>query len=415
MVALAWVLLAWLSSGCVEAAEADLGPELAAGAKRLVQAVREGNAEAVEMLLRAGADPDLLCDGHAAIHWAAWEAGREMTELLVEHGADVNLVADDGCTPLASAVAAGDAATAAFLARKGARLAEAGSLRDAAARGELSEVRKLIEQGASVDRPGAAGLTPLHCAVGAGHLDIAELLLSHGAPVDGQDAGGRTPLHLAASGGSRSLVGFLMAHGAALDVVNKWGYTPLMAAARRGRHAAASVLAEAGAELGRPAGADTTALHVAAYRSGRAKVVDALLAAGADPNVRNSAGRTPLHLAAAGGSVHAARRLLEAGARPVPDQRGITPLITAVTSTARVDILDVLKEGGADPNARDQWGQSPLHVAASGGHLAQVKWLIENGADPNLRDDSGKTPLQRAASRGYREVAEYLRHRGTTE
>ena len=56
---------------------------------------------------------------------------------------------------------------------------------------------------------------------------------------------------------------------------------------------------------------------------------------------------------------------------------------------------------GADPNMRDEGGQTPLHEAAGNDDaLATVTALIDAGADPNARDDTGSTPLRLAEDNG---------------
>jgi ankyrin repeat protein len=52
---------------------------------------------------------------------------------------------------------------------------------------------------------------------------------------------------------------------------------------------------------------------------------------------------------------------------------------------------------GADPNARDSNGRTPLFRAAKVG-VAQVQLLLEARADPNARDNQGFAPLHFAAS-----------------
>jgi ankyrin repeat protein len=80
--------------------------------------------------------------------------------------------------------------------------------------------------------------------------------------------------------------------------------------------------------------------------------------------------------------------------------------------TARV--IEFLKHG-ADVNARDKYGSTPLHWATYYGHVEVVRLLLELGADPTVRNNDGKSPLDVARERGQDDVAriieEFIRSR----
>jgi hypothetical protein len=106
------------------------------------------------------------------------------------------------------------------------------------------------------------------------------------------------------------------------------------------------------------------------------------------------------------------RKLLEKGENPnVRDEYGSTPLHKAA-SRGHVDIARLLLEYGADPNVRDEYGWTPLHNAAYRGHVDVVALLLEHGADPNIQNKDGSTPLHKAASRGHVEVVRLLLEHG---
>lgn len=57
-----------------------------------------------------------------------------------------------------------------------------------------------------------------------------------------------------------------------------------------------------------------------------------------------------------------------------------------------------------DPNLRDGDGATPLHFAASRGHLSVVRWLLNHGAKLSL-DKYGKSPINDAAENQQVEVS----------
>lgn len=108
------------------------------------------------------------------------------------------------------------------------------------------------------------------------------------------------------------------------------------------------------------------------------------------------ADETPLHWAARNGLVEIAEGLLENGANiDAQDLFGRTPLHRAVWDPAMVAFL--IAEG-ANVNIRDVFGRTPLHEALP--YVESVVLLVDFGADIDAEDFMGHTPLERATRLG---------------
>lgn len=122
-------------------------------------------------------------------------------------------------------------------------------------------------------------------------------------------------------------------------------------------------------------------------------------------------GWSPLHLAAAFGGPRAVALLLEHGAHvhqvsrnPMRNQA----LHACVALSQDLETARLLIAQGADVNATQAGGFTPLHQAAASGARELVFLLLEGGADPGKICDQGKTPGDYARERGHAEIAKVL-------
>ncbi|HYI95846.1 MAG TPA: ankyrin repeat domain-containing protein [Bryobacteraceae bacterium] len=142
----------------------------------------------------------------------------------------------------------------------------------------------------------------------------------------------------------------------------------------------------------------TTALHYAAA-FGSVESVKILLDAGAEVNVKNAGDATPLLLAAPAPQKVAA--LLAKSADPkLATKAGRTPLIVAAASPSATESVRLLLDAGADVNAQDQLGRTPLMEVTAIGDAATARLLIARGAKVNVTDGRGSTPLMEAVVAG---------------
>ncbi len=381
---------------------------------RLVDAVREGDHEAVRSLIKARADVNApQAYGATVLAWAAHRDDLEMVDLLMGAGANVNTADVDGVTPLSLACTNGNAAV----------------------------VEKLLKAGANPNAARSTGETPLMTCARTGNREAVKSLLVHGADVNAREIErGQTALMWAAAQEHPEVVGALVEHGADLQarsatlplytpkIINKssgalfefynknvyfpkvkGGFTPLMFAGQTGALDSARILLAAGADVNAATLDDGSAL-VLASSNGHREMALFLLEKGADPNATDGYGLTALHWALQEG-------LVALFSRPsITDPFWLHPnmpeLVTALLGhgadpNARItrDFLpyDIQRFSRARGNSLPQvglTGGTPFLLAAAVADLGAMRVLVEAGADPTVATEEGTTPLMVAAGMG---------------
>jgi uncharacterized protein len=122
-------------------------------------------------------------------------------------------------------------------------------------------------------------------------------------------------------------------------------------------------------------------------------------------------GWPPLHLSAAFATPEAVELLLEHGAHihqvshnPMRNQA----LHACIALGNSVESLRLLLEAGADVNATQAGGYTPLHQAAANGNAAAIELLLAHKAGKGTRCDQSKTPADYARERGHTDLADLL-------
>ena len=154
--------------------------------------------------------------------------------------------------------------------------------------------------------------------------------------------------------------------------------------------------------------AGRTLLHDAAA-AGNLAVVELLLSLGADPNSHDGGGHTPLYSVgnecAVAGAAMVVLALVRAGA--AVDAHAGVKNCTALHMAARRDNQEVAKallDCGANLEARDSLGETPLRRAVNCNKIRVASLLLANGADVHSAGSKGLTPLLAARSAGMKQL-----------
>jgi len=276
------------------------------------------------------------------------------------------------------------------------------SLQEAAACGDVELVKKMIEQGVDVNSKEGLSLDiALHRAVVEGHEDAVRVLLANGAYVNAKDEdGGSAPLHHAAERGHKRIAEILVASGADINTKKLYsppGDTPLHCALKAGHKETVKLIIKKGADINAKNGGGQTPLDIALSLN-REDIVELLIEKGATFST--------IHEAAKFGSLEKVREFIEGGADVnAKDEDGYTPLSIAV-SGGRTDVADFLIAKGADVNAKDKEGYTPLYSAIWKDDKDMVKLFVDKGADVNVLPKNDGTPLEYAVWNNDKDMAE---------
>jgi len=87
---------------------------------------------------------------------------------------------------------------------------------------------------------------------------------------------------------------------------------------------------------------------------------------------------------------------------------GNRPIHVAATRGSTEELIALIT-GGADVNARGEHGSTPLHDAAGHEHEEAVKVLLKYGASPMEKNDWGQTAVDVALMHGRKEIADLMK------
>ncbi|XP_060129102.1 ankyrin repeat and SOCS box protein 3 isoform X3 [Zootoca vivipara] len=182
-------------------------------------------------------------------------------------------------------------------------------------------------------------------------------------------------------------------------------------AAREGNAKQLKKLIKQGYSVDVPDNRGWMAIHEAAFHNASACLKLLIHAAPSDSYIRSKTfeGTCPLHLSASQGSLECVAILLESGADPNElTNDASTPLFLAVQN-GHVDVIKLLLQQGANINGPHCWSEwNSLHQAAFQNYPEILKLLLDKGAEKECVDDFGITPLFVAAQYGKLESLRIL-------
>jgi ankyrin repeat protein/beta-lactamase regulating signal transducer with metallopeptidase domain len=413
-------------------------------AQALYQAAADGDIEQVRLLISRGADVnDKDSMGKAPLHYACEKGHTELAKLLISRGAGVNAVSSDRRwspdfrKPLHYAVMGGHKQTVELLLSEDAdfnsgygqpwfeamrssaaghkevvevlvaRGAEFPALHLAAYRGDMEELRKLLEEGADVNAPAMYDTTVLHAAANGGNKDVVEFLISEGAKVDARDSFRLAPLYYAALHNYEDIVDLLLDKGMDINAKDEYGntlfYYAVLNDGDKGKDAIKTLISK-GANVNAKGLGGYTPLNYAIWLEYKG-IVELLIHNGADVNAEDMEGFGPYYHAVMQGRKDFVELLTAKGATPV----------STIHLAARLGDLEKVKafvEKGADINAKDKSGETPLFSAVHADNSDVARFLLAKGADVKAKDPSGHTPLHYVSVRDHKDLAKVLIARG---
>lgn len=398
----------------------DVNLKNMSGETPLMLAVQKKMSELTRELVKKGAEIDTRTNqGHTAMFYSN---SPDLSKFLLDLNADVNSKSIEGRTPLHKA---------AFL-------------------GEITLVRFMLAKGADSEVSDIRFGTPAHVALRYKHIDVARALIAAGNSINIKNIKEETPLHLAVQIPNLEIVQTILSRNSTMEYINAINAdndTPLtLAFEAPANHPdyfpTIKYLIEHGAKVNAPKSqVAPLALAVSRYDikndSSTVELVNYLLKMGADSNGDNiNTNENSLHIAllvldnlldttkvCPYGIQTIVEKLIESGVNVNIQGRKGTPLHHAITIYGNrykydfisFNIIVRLVQAGANVNATDKSGNTPLHKAIISQDEILTQLILAKKPKFNIVNKDGFTPLKLAKIRGHVKITDMLIKAGAKE
>ena len=383
-------------------------------------AAKIDDEELVTYFIFKGADPELKNrDGDTALHVAIKNNSKRAAKALSAVSETLFSRDSEGITALDRGLYSDDEYYDIFITTK------AGELRDVEGQTivhyfvktkNLKGIRKCITEGIPISVRDDNGKTPLDVAFenldDEEFVEIAAELIMGGADEVATDFSyfqdamlarnvntrfddGQTPLHLAAIYGHNAIAKYLLENNADTTVQDSSGATPLHEAVRYGNVEIARALLNSGANVNARDNLGKTPVMLILPKEKTAEIYKLLISFRADLSQKDMFGDTVLHTASMLNVGANTFGILVNGGADVDarNKEGVTPLSIAVQKND-LETVKLLTAAGADIHTQDTNGNSPISIALAGN--SEMLEAVVNEANAGLTDSNGNTPLHLA-------------------
>lgn len=372
----------------------ETAPATAAESSDLVTLIANITQEELQQKIDAGEFDANSCDkdNNSVLMIAAVNRRTDLMYVLLKNGANVNFEKESGITPMTIACIYDDWSMIDLLISYGADVNYCAAngestLSIACAQGAVNAVHMLLVNKANPNTVDARGLTPLLHAIlhrVDGNAEVVRLLLEYKADANMSTPAGFSPLMAASQNNDTEIAQLLLDNGAQVNALQKIGSAALSIAVALGHTDMVELLLNNKADVNVGINPRTSLLGYASMLA-RADIMELLLSHGANGDTRDAASQsTPLHVTATGNELMAdSLKLMGAG-----DLLGSHESHMDAPAACRA-----LLKHGANVDATDKNGTTPLMIAAMDGSVDTLKVLLEYKANINATDAAGRTPL----------------------